>query len=138
MNINQIEGIDERNNMTTSISFNDYKLKYDFKMPDSTSDNLKPVTKSTDKEKSEKTDKSASDSDKNADNNSKVTNVLDRSLRFEIKDVKNDDGKVEKKLVISVLDQETGKVIRTVPPEELQEAAKNLTDFAGKVFDKIG
>lgn len=133
MKIGQIENLDEKN-MITSVNYNDYKLKSDYKLPDGS----KETDQSKESVKSEKKDKSASDSEQNADNNNKAVNVLDRSLRFEIKDIKKEDGKVEKKLIISVLDQETGEVIRTIPPEELKEAAKNLTDFAGLALDKLG
>lgn len=133
MKIGQIENLDEKN-MITSVNYNDYKLKSDYKLPDGS----KETDQSKESVKSEKKDKSASDSEQNADNNNKAVNVLDRTLRFEIKDIKKEDGKVEKKLIISVLDQETGEVIRTIPPEELKEAAKNLTDFAGLALDKLG
>lgn len=86
-----------------------------------------------------KSDNTALDFANNADIKSeKTVKVLDRMLKFEVKDIENSEGEVEKKLIISVMDESTGEVIRTVPAEELKDEMNNVNKLVGIMLDKIG
>lgn len=44
-------------------------------------------------------------------------------------------GKKNDKISVAVIDEETGKVIREIPPEELQRLSGKLEEMVGMVFD---
>jgi flagellar protein FlaG len=45
-------------------------------------------------------------------------------------------GAKNERMAIKVMDRETGKVIREIPPEEIRNANIKLSDFAGLIFNK--
>jgi len=45
-------------------------------------------------------------------------------------------GNNHNKVAIKVLDNETGEVIREIPPEEIQKLSENMGDMAGIFIDK--
>lgn len=97
-------------------------------------------TKTDDTDKStEKNDTTPLVSEKNADIKSeKAVRVLDRILQFEVKDVENSDGNVEKKMIIKVLNESTGEVIRTIPAEEFKDEMNQVNELVGIMLDKKG
>jgi flagellar protein FlaG len=58
-------------------------------------------------------------------------NVLVQKMRRELQfTVEQDSGEV----VVKIIDTETDKVVRQIPPEELVELKKRLSDAAGAIF----
>jgi flagellar protein FlaG len=47
-------------------------------------------------------------------------------------------GKRNEKISITVTDKETGKVIREVPPEELQRLSAKMDELMGMIFNDLG
>ncbi|MCL2208784.1 MAG: flagellar protein FlaG [Treponema sp.] len=42
-----------------------------------------------------------------------------------------------REVIVKVIDKETDKVIKEIPPEELQRLHRNIKDAIGLVFDKM-
>lgn len=57
--------------------------------------------------------------------------LFDRKIHLELE---NDLGII----IVKVIDQETDKVIRQIPPEELVQLSKNAQDLKGLLIDKEG
>jgi flagellar protein FlaG len=63
------------------------------------------------------------------DNIVSSANYFNRKIKFEIdQDI----------VVVKVIDGETGKVIRQIPPQELVELSKNAIDLKGLLISKEG
>ncbi|MBN2145526.1 MAG: flagellar protein FlaG [Candidatus Aureabacteria bacterium] len=77
-------------------------------------------------------EKKASETAKNADNN--IKGFDQTSLRYNVEKVTDHKGHTEKKLIVTVIDEQTGKVIRRIPPEEITHKA----NFMGIMVDKKG
>ena len=58
-----------------------------------------------------------------------IANMMNRSIRFQ---VNNDLGRV----VAEVVDSQSGEVVRTIPPKELLDTLKRITDAIGLLIDK--
>lgn len=41
-------------------------------------------------------------------------------------------------LIVKVIDQESGEVVREIPPESLREITKNLMELRGNLVDTVG
>ncbi len=92
---------------------------------------------SNDAKKTEKNDKSTSDNPDNSDNSKRTVKVLDRLLRFDIEESVSEEGVKSSRVVVSILDEKTGEVIRQIPPEDLKTEVKNLSSFMGIMVDKV-
>lgn len=57
-------------------------------------------------------------------------------LKFELKETTNEEGVSTRKLVVSVVDKDTGEVIRQVPPEEIESLFSGQSK--GSIVDKKG
>lgn len=97
---------------------------------------------STSQSKPENTKKNIEENNKNTSdlnsNSDKDIKVLDRLLKFDVIEKENLNGTTTKKIVVSVVDEETGEVLRKVPAEELKAEFDNLSKFVGILFDKLG
>jgi uncharacterized FlaG/YvyC family protein len=62
--------------------------------------------------------------------------MAEHHLKFEVVKQVNGEGNVERKVVVSVLDNKTGEVIRRVPPEELGESMRSR--YMGMMLDRLG
>lgn len=67
------------------------------------------------------------------DDLNKAVELFNNDIRF----VKNSD--VEDKTVyVEVYNKETGEVIRRIPPENLKQSLKNISELTGLLIDQIG
>lgn len=65
---------------------------------------------------------------------SELMNNYVRSLQRDIKiQVNNETGNI----IIKVISEESGKVIREIPPEEMLRLAERIEELAGTFFDQI-
>ena len=60
----------------------------------------------------------------------KISLAFDRRLKFEI-------NQESKEILIKVIDNETDKVIKVLPPEELQRLHSRLRETMGFLFDRM-
>lgn len=60
----------------------------------------------------------------------RIGNAFNKELRFEV-----DHNSME--VIVKVIDKETDKVIRELPPEELQRLHRNLKEAIGLLFDEM-
>ena len=56
---------------------------------------------------------------------------MDVALRF------STYGKNQEKIAIAITDRDTGKVIREIPPKELQDLYMKMNELAGMIFNNI-
>jgi flagellar protein FlaG len=59
----------------------------------------------------------------------RMGNVLHKKLQFVVDQQSNE-------VIVKVIDKETDKVIKELPPEELQRLHKNLREAIGLLFDE--
>jgi len=60
----------------------------------------------------------------------KFSNAFNRKLRFVVDHNSNE-------VIVKVIDKNTDKVIREIPPEELQRLHRNLKEAIGLLFDEM-
>jgi len=60
----------------------------------------------------------------------RITTVFNRKLQFTVDHHSNE-------VVVKVIDKETDKVIKELPPEELQKLHRNLKEAIGLLFDEM-
>jgi len=60
----------------------------------------------------------------------KIGNAFNRKLQFVMDHQSN-------QVIVKVIDKDTDKVIRELPPEELQRLHQNLKEAIGLIFDKM-
>jgi len=58
------------------------------------------------------------------------TNALNKKLQFVVDHSSNE-------VLVKVIDKETDKVIKVIPPEELQRLHKNLKEAIGLLFNEM-
>jgi flagellar protein FlaG len=59
----------------------------------------------------------------------RISHVFNKKLRFEIDHSSNE-------VIVKVIDKDTDKVIKELPPEELQRLHSNLKETIGILFDE--
>ena len=59
----------------------------------------------------------------------RISHAFDRRLKFSIDSDSND-------IIVKVIDNETDKVIKVLPPEELQRLHSNIRETLGFLFDE--
>jgi uncharacterized FlaG/YvyC family protein len=60
----------------------------------------------------------------------RIGSAFNKRLRFEVDHNSNE-------VIVKVIDKNTDKVIRELPPEELQRLHRNLTEAIGLLFDEM-
>jgi len=60
----------------------------------------------------------------------RISNALNRKLQFVV-------DHQSKEVIVKVIDINTDKVVREIPPEELQRLHKNLREAIGLLFDEM-
>lgn len=100
--------------------------------------NIHETRSDNNKKNIEENNKKTSDLNSNSDKHTKDIKVLDRLLKFDVVEKENGNGTTTKKIVVSVLDEETGAVLRKIPAEELKAEFDNLSKYVGIMFDKLG
>jgi len=60
----------------------------------------------------------------------RITTVFNRKLQFVVDHHSNE-------VIVKVIDKETDKVIKELPPEELQRLHRNLKEAIGLLFDEM-
>ena len=55
--------------------------------------------------------------------------VVNRTLKYKVYD--------KNKIAVAVLDKKSGKIIREIPPEDLQKLSFKMDEMIGKLFDQI-
>ncbi len=60
----------------------------------------------------------------------RITTVFNRKLQFVVDHNSNE-------VIVKVIDKETDKVIKELPPEELQKLHRNLKEAIGLLFDEM-
>jgi flagellar protein FlaG len=55
--------------------------------------------------------------------------VVNRTLKYKVYD--------KNKIAVAVLDKKSGKIIREIPPEDLQKLSVKMDEMIGKLFDQI-
>ena len=60
----------------------------------------------------------------------RMGNALNKKLQFVVEHGSND-------VIVKVIDKETDKVIKVIPPEELQRLHKSLKEAIGLLFDEM-
>jgi len=60
----------------------------------------------------------------------RIGNALNRKLQFVVDHNSNE-------VLVKVIDKETDKVIRVIPPEELQRLHRNLKEAIGNLFSEM-
>ncbi|MFZ5826805.1 MAG: flagellar protein FlaG [Bacillota bacterium] len=58
-----------------------------------------------------------------------LSNVFAKALKFQVSDG-------SRRIIVKVVDTNTGEVIREIPPEKLVEAFESLEDHLGVLFDR--
>jgi len=59
-----------------------------------------------------------------------IGNAINKKLQFVVDHRSNE-------VIVKVIDKETDKVIREIPPEELQRLYRNLKEAIGLLFDEM-
>ena len=75
-------------------------------------------------------DKKAIDIRTTAQDLEKISHTFDRKLKFEV-------DHESKEVIVKVIDPETDKVIKVLPPEELQRAHGRIRETLGFLFDEM-
>jgi len=65
-----------------------------------------------------------------AANLERIGSALNRKLQFEVDHRSNE-------VIVKVIDKETDKVIKEIPPEELQRLHRSLKEAIGLLFDEM-
>jgi len=60
----------------------------------------------------------------------RITTVFNKKLQFVVDHNSNE-------IIVKVIDKETDKVIKELPPEELQRLHRNLKEAVGLLFDEM-
>jgi len=60
----------------------------------------------------------------------RITTIFNRKLQFVVDHHSNE-------VIVKVIDKETDKVIKELPPEELQRLHRNLREAVGLLFDEM-
>jgi len=60
----------------------------------------------------------------------RITTIFNRKLQFVVDHHSNE-------VIVKVIDKETDKVIKELPPEELQRLHRNLKEAMGLLFDEM-
>jgi len=60
----------------------------------------------------------------------RITTIFNKKLQFVVDHHSNE-------VIVKVIDKETDKVIKELPPEELQRLHKNLKEAIGLLFDEM-
>ena len=60
----------------------------------------------------------------------RITNAFNRKLQFVVDNSSH-------QVIVKVIDKETDKVIKELPPEELQRLNRNLKEVIGLLFDDL-
>jgi len=60
----------------------------------------------------------------------RMGNALNKKLQFEVDHRSNE-------VIVKVIDKDTDKVIREIPPEELQRLHRSLKEVIGLLFDEM-
>jgi len=60
----------------------------------------------------------------------KISHAFNKKLQFVVDQTSN-------QVIVKVIDKDTDKVIRELPPEELQRLHKNLREAIGLLFDEM-
>ncbi|MEJ2726789.1 MAG: flagellar protein FlaG [Deltaproteobacteria bacterium] len=60
----------------------------------------------------------------------RILDGLNKSIHFEVSSETND-------VVIQVIDRQTGKIIRQIPPEELLNLRRSFQEVCGVLFDQV-
>jgi uncharacterized FlaG/YvyC family protein len=93
-------------------------------------------SKSSEAENAAENQKSASETQNNADMT--IMSSGQTSLKFDLEKTVDKNGRTGSKLVVSVIDEETGEVLRQIPPDEFSRQISNGAEIKGLMLDKKG
>jgi flagellar protein FlaG len=65
-----------------------------------------------------------------------IFDVFDRKITFKIFENKNENSLSNKELYVALIDKETQKVIKEIPPKEVLEMRSRIREYVGMLIDE--